>query len=246
MAEAWIEDPHGGFAGRVRSYGHWGRPVLGFPAEGGSAGDYESNGMVAALAPLLDAGRMKLYCVDSDDGSTWSNRNLSLEDRARRHDGYERWVREGVVAHIADDSGGRRDIVTIGTSLGAFHAVNIALRHAHLFPVGIGLSGNYDPALWHAWGERGDASYFHNPVEYVSHLDGDHLDWLRGHVHLVLVVGQGAFEEHPTHAISGTQHLAHLLATKGISHDLDLWGHDVPHDWASWQRQAAHHLPRFC
>ena len=38
MAETWHGDPQGGFAGHVRSYGHWGRPVLAFPAEAGSAG----------------------------------------------------------------------------------------------------------------------------------------------------------------------------------------------------------------
>lgn len=27
---------------------------------------------------------------------------------------------------------------------------------------------------------------------------------------------------------------------------LDLWGHDVPHDWPSWRAQLAHHMPRFC
>jgi esterase/lipase superfamily enzyme len=59
-------------------------------------------------------------------------------------------------------------------------------------------------------------------------------------------VGQGAFEEHPTHALSGAHRLAGVLAEKGIAHDLDVWGHDVPHDWTSWQRQIAHHLPRFC
>ena len=246
MTEAWIEDPHGGFGGHVHSYGHWGRPVLGFPAEAGSAGDFEANGMVSALSPLLDAGRIKLYCVDSDDASTWSNQSLPLEERARRHDGYERWIVHGVVPYIAADSGGRRDILTIGTSLGAFHAVNVALRRADLFGVGIGLSGNYDPSRWNGWGERGDSSYFHNPVEYVTNLGGDHLDWLRGRLHLVLVVGQGAFEEQPTRAQSGSRHLAHLLAAKQISHELDVWGHDVPHDWSSWQRQAAHHLPRFC
>jgi len=31
-----------------------------------------------------------------------------------------------------------------------------------------------------------------------------------------------------------------------IRHELDLWGHDVPHDWPSWRAQIAHHLPRFC
>ena len=35
-------------------------------------------------------------------------------------------------------------------------------------------------------------------------------------------------------------------AEKGIRHELDLWGHDVPHDWPSWRAQFAHHLPRFC
>ncbi|MGZ4335562.1 MAG: esterase family protein, partial [Gaiellaceae bacterium] len=27
--------------------------------------------------------------------------------------------------------------------------------------------------------------------------------------------------------------------------EVDLWGHDVPHDWPSWRRQLEHHLPRF-
>jgi len=149
-----------------------------------------------------------------------------------------------VLPYIGDDSGGRTDAVAIGASMGAFHAANLALRHADRVPVAVCLSGNYDPSMWHAWGERGSAAYFHNPVDYVAHLGGEHLDWLRGHVFLVLVVGQGAFEEHPTRAQSGTRRLADLLAGKGIPHELDVWGHDAAHDWPWWQRQAARHLPR--
>jgi esterase/lipase superfamily enzyme len=40
--------------------------------------------------------------------------------------------------------------------------------------------------------------------------------------------------------------MAKSLAEKGIRHELDLWGYDVPHDWPSWRAQWAHHLPRFC
>jgi esterase/lipase superfamily enzyme len=36
------------------------------------------------------------------------------------------------------------------------------------------------------------------------------------------------------------------LHAKGIRCEVDLWGYDVPHDWPSWRRQLAHHLPRFC
>ena len=59
--------PAVGASGGVLAYGTWGRPVLVFPSEAGKASDFEYNGMVDAVAELLDAGRVKLYCVDSYD-----------------------------------------------------------------------------------------------------------------------------------------------------------------------------------
>lgn len=234
------------FRGQVVVHGHFGRPVLVFPSEAGRAWDFENNGMVDAIRWMVDAGRVKLYCVDSADAFTWSDLSVALEERARRHELYERWVLEDVVPFLREDCAGRSDIVTLGCSLGAFHAANLALRHADLFPQALCLSGSYDPSEWDAWGHRGDAAYFHNPMEYVMNLHGDHLDWLRSAVHLVLVVGQGSWEVDPTRALPSTQRFAAVLSEKGIPHELDVWGYDVPHDWTSWQRQLAHHLPRFC
>jgi esterase/lipase superfamily enzyme len=202
--------------------------------------------MVDGVAELIDGGRVKLYCVDSADGETWSDRSIPLEERARRHDGYEQWILNTVVPWIADDCGGWAEIATVGCSLGAYHAANIALRHAEVFPLAIGLSGNYDPTTWHAWGEQGDATYFHNPMAYVANLHGEHLDWLRSRISLLLVVGQGAWEVDPTGALPSTHAFAARLAAKGIRHELDVWGYDVPHDWPSWRAQLRHHLPRFC
>jgi esterase/lipase superfamily enzyme len=228
------------------AYGHWGRPVLVFPSEQGRAWDFENNGMVGAVADLIDAGRVKLYCVDSADGYSWSDQSVSIEDRARRHGDYESWVLEHAVPWIRNDSGGDVDIATLGCSLGAYHAANFALKRADVFPLALCFSGNYDPTLWNAWGEQGEATYFNNPMAYLANTEGDHLDWLRGRVSLLLVVGQGAWEESPTRSLSGTRAFADLLARKGIQHELDLWGYDVPHDWPSWRAQLAHHLPRFC
>jgi esterase/lipase superfamily enzyme len=214
-----LTSPSSGWRGQVVAYGHWGMPVLVFPSEAGRAWDFENNGMVEALRWLLDAGRLKLYCVDSADSVTWSDRSLPLEERASRHSDYERWVLDQVVPFVHDDCGGLTPITTMGCSLGGFHAANIALRHAHVFPRAVCLSGTYDPSQWHPWGERGDAVYFHNPMDYVAN---------------------------PTRALPSTQAFAATLAAKGIPHDLDVWGHDTPHDWPSWQRQAVQHLPRFC
>jgi esterase/lipase superfamily enzyme len=228
----------------VVSYGHWGRPLIAFPAESGHAREWEEHGMVAALGGLLEAGRVKLYCVDSHDGASWSNRSIPLEDRAREHGHYEAWLLQEVVPHVQHDSH-THEILLAGVSMGAFHAANLALKRADLFPLAIGLSGTYDPSHWHGWGERGEAAYFNNPMDSVAHLHGDHLEWLRGRLSLLLVVGQGQWED-TTGALESTRAFAGLLQSKGLRCELDVWGHDVAHDWPSWRAQIAHHLPRFC
>jgi esterase/lipase superfamily enzyme len=219
--------------------------MLAFPTEQGRAWDFENNGMVGAVAGLLDPGRLKLYCVDSYDAASWSNRDIPVEERARRHGGYEAWILGEVLRWIYQDCGGAAEVMTFGCSMGAFHAANFALKRADLFPLAICLSGNYDPASWHGWGERGTAAYFNNPLDYVGHLHGDHLEWLRRRVSLLLVCGQGQWED-TTGSLQSTKRFAALLAGKGLRYELDLWGHDVPHDWPSWRAQVAHHLPRFC
>jgi esterase/lipase superfamily enzyme len=232
----------------VRVYGDGGppaRPVLVFPTEGRDAGEFERHGMIAALGDLLSAGRVKLYCVDSADHETWSNRGIPLEERARRHGDYETWILDQVVPFVREDCGGAREVVTCGCSLGAYHAANFALKRADLFPLAVCLSGNYDPSTWDGWGERGEAAYFNNPMDYVSHLDGGHLGWLRGRLSVLLVCGQGQWED-TTGALESTRRFAALLRDKGIRCELDLWGHDVAHDWPWWCAQLAHHLPRFC
>ena len=234
-----------GSAGTVIRYGHWGRPALAFPSEGGHATDFENNGMVGAVAGLIDAGRLKLYCVDSYDAASWSDQEIPLEERARRHGRYESWILGDVLPWIHRDCGGPTEVITLGCSMGAYHAANFALKRADLFPLAMCLSGQYDPSSWNGWGERGQETYFNSPLDYVANLDGDHLNWLRDHVSLLLVCGQGQWED-TTGALESTKQFAALLAAKGIKHEADLWGYDVPHDWPSWRAQLAHHMPRFC
>ncbi len=228
------------------AYGSYGRPVLVFPSEAGRAWDFEDNGMVDAVRDLIEVGRVKLYCVDSLDGYSWADNAAPLEERARRHGLYTDWLTKQAVPWIVSDTGGGGELVGLGCSMGGYHALHFALQRADLMPLAIGLSGNYDVNTWRAWGDRGDATYFANPTDYVANLHGDHLDWLRSRLSVLLVCGQGAWEVHPTGALPSTQTMAHLLQDKGIRCELDLRGHDVAHDWPWWQRQLAHHLPRFC
>ena len=208
-------------------FGHWGRPVLVFPSAERTRYEWEEHGMVAAVRDLIDAGRCKLYCVDSWDSGTWWDDWLPLEERARRHEAYERWVLERVDGD---------DVITAGVSMGAYHAANLTLRHPHRFPLAICLSGIYDVAPL-GWGERGDAVYFNNPVDYAGGLDGSPAS-------LQLVVGRGMWED-TTRALESTLRFAAVLRAAGIRHELDVWGEEAPHDWPAWRAQVAKHLPRF-
>ena len=198
--------------------------------------------MIDSIAGLIDGGRVKVYCVDSWDSGSWHDEWLPLEERARRHGAYEEWLLGHVVPLIHADCGGFQDVLATGVSFGAYHAANLALRRADLVPLALCLSGIYDVSSV-GWGDVGDGVYFHNPAAYVAGLGGDHLGWLRSRVRLLLVVGRGAWED-STGALEQTHRFASLLAEKGIPHELDVWGHDSPHDWPAWRAQIAHHLGR--
>ena len=233
-----------GGEGRLIAYGHHGRPVVAFPSQEGRPEDWEDRQMIESVRWLIDEGRVKLYCVDSFDSQSWHDLGIPLEERARRHGLYESWILDEVVPWIHHDCNGPTEIVVTGCSFGAYHSANFTLKRADLFPIAICMSGVYDVSVV-GWGERGDATYFNNPMDYISQAHGEHLDWLRGQANLVLVCGQGQWED-TTGALESTKRFAGVLADKGIRHELDLWGYDVPHDWPSWRDQIAHHLQRFC
>jgi esterase/lipase superfamily enzyme len=228
----------------VLAYGHYGLPVLVLASDSGYAHDFEANGMLGAVSDLVEAGRAKIYCIDSFESGSWRRSDLPREERAREHLRFESFVVDHVAPLIHADCGGPLDVLVAGVSFGAFHAANLTLRRGDLFPRALCMSGSYDLSDL-GWGERGDTFYFNNPIDYVAHLNGDHLEWLRGRVKLTLVVGQGAWEdESASGALSSTRRFAGLLADKGIPHELDVWGHDSAHDWPWWRRQIAYHLPR--
>ena len=212
----------------VHVVGHGGRPVLVFPSAERDRYEWERHGMTDAVRDLIDAGRVTLYCVDSWDSGTWWDAWLPLEERARRHEAYERWVLE-----VAPGD----DVITAGVSMGAYHAANLTLRHPYRFPFALCLSGIYDVARL-GWGERGDSAYFNNPADYVAGLDGSPAS-------LLLVVGRGMWED-TTGALDQTLRFAELLRERGIRHEVDVWGEEAPHDWPAWRAQLAKHLPRFC
>ena len=216
------------------AYGDRGLPVLVFPSSEGKAADYEGFGMIKAVAPLLESGKLRLYCVDSYDSESWYAKHRPPQDRAWRHSLYDDWVMNTAVPAIGRDVGDPGvQLTTTGCSFGAYHAANFALKHPNRFNHALCLSGVYDARF--LLGDYHDEwVYFNNPMEFVAHMSGDLLDEVRENVFISLICGQGNYEER---CLDSTKEFWSLLSSKGIPNYMDLWGHDVAHDWPWWRAQ---------
>lgn len=225
----------------VWCFGHWGAPLVVFPSAAGFAHEWDLQGMVETLAPLIEGGRLKLYCPESNVSQAWTDKEEHPALRVKAHLAYERFVVEDLVPAIRQDCESPNiRCAAAGASLGAFYAANFALKHPHIFYYALCLSGRY-LATHFTQGYSNTDVYFNNPMAYVPNLEGEALQTVRSQTHLTLVCGQGPWEEG---CIEETHALADLLEAKGIPHRRDIWGHDVAHDWNWWRRQAWFHLSR--
>ena len=226
----------------LRVYGHWGAPIIVFPCSRGRYFDYEGMGMIAAIAGFIDAGAVKLYCVDSIDAESWYDFGKSPAERNARHDAYDRYVMDEVVPFIRDHC--RQPdvrVMTNGCSMGAYHAVNFFFRHPDALAGCIALSGLYRldrPEFGLSAAEIPDV-YYNSPVHYLAEMDDPwyHEQYRRSRV--IVCAGQGPWEEE---AVEDTRALEAIFREKGIAAWVDFWGHDVNHDWPWWFKQMNYFL----
>jgi esterase/lipase superfamily enzyme len=220
-------------------YGHFGPPLVVFPSASGMAHEWDSHGMVEALGDWLEAGKLKLYCTESNVAEAWTRKQEHPALRIKRHQAFENYVVSELVDYIREDCGSEDiPLAASGTSLGALYAANFALKFPAVFRYALCLSGRYD-VNWLTDGFSNEDIYFNNPMAYVAQLNGEHLDRVRDQTHLTLVCGQGQWEDGN---IEETHAFADLLDSKGISHKRDLWGREVSHEWVWWRRQARFHI----
>ena len=224
----------------IVTYGYAGKPVLLFPTAAADFLENERFWLVKAVEPLIAAGRLRLFSIDSINKLAWMDRQLPVKESARRQALYSRYVEDEVVPFIRQVDGfdAARPLTT-GASFGCFHAANAFFRRPDLFGGVIGMSGFYDLNRSYFKGYSDDNCYFNNPMWYVAKMEGRALDLLRNDSRIVLVAGQGAYE-----APDATRDFHNLLDAKGVGHIFDLWGHDVNHDWPWWRKMLPHYLER--
>ncbi len=219
-------------------YGYSGYAVLLFPTAAEDFLEYERNHLIDSIGEFLAKGVIKAFSINSINNESWLNTNLHPADRAIRHQQFNKYVTDEVVPFIKTHCKGKVPIVTSGASLGAFHSANTFFRRPDLFAGVIAMSGSYDIKAY-SDGYYDDNCYFNSPVDYLPNLtDKKILKQLKSK-QIIISSGQGDYE-----APEESQRLSDILNSKGIKHWLDIWGHDVVHDWPTWRQMLPYYLSR--
>lgn len=222
----------------IVQYGHWGHALLMLPTAQADFLEHERFGLIGSMAKLLHDGKVRIFSINSINNVAWMNHGVSMRERSNRQAGYSAYIEWEVVPYIREclKNGSARIGIT-GASFGAFHAGNQFFRRPDLFDTLIGMSGFYDLS-WVLNGYSDENVYFNNPMWYVENLhDGHTYDLLRHHSQIHLITGQGAWE-----VPNASRRFSALLHKKGVPHNLDLWGHDVPHDWPTWRKMLPYYV----
>ncbi len=233
-----LDSPDLGRRVHLWTFGEVGRPLVVFPSNAGVAHEWEKGGMIDALAPLLAAGRVKIYCPETNVSKSFSGKG-GVRWRMAHHAAYERFVMGTLVPFIREDTRTPHARMTAtGCSVGALYSALFVLKHPETFARALCLSGRYRTSGFFG-GQSSDDVYLSDPLAFVPNLRGAALERVRRHAHLTLVVGRGAHEDG---CIPETLEMGALLHKKRIPSFLGLWGEDSSHTYPWWQKQARHYL----
>ncbi len=200
-------------------FGHAGSPVLLFPTRMGRFYDYENWGVIKALEEKIVSGKNQLYCLDSIDAESFYCKSIPPTDRIYRYTLFEKYLLEEVIPFIKQQN--KNELISAGCSLGAYHAVNIAFRHPHLFKKTIGISGRYDLTIQVKHfdnlfeGYLDDTVYSNMPALYIPNFSSKEKISLQN-LDIILVVGKEDL------FVKNNLQLSESLRKKNIPHQLHL------------------------
>jgi esterase/lipase superfamily enzyme len=221
----------------IAVYGHHGPALLMFPTAAADYLEYERFLMMDVLADVINKGKFKVFSINSINAESWLNRNMHPRHKSIRHKQFNEYVVNEVVPFIHSHARSLTPIITTGASLGALHAANNFFRRPDIFAGTIAMSGVYDLSSY-TDDYFDEDCYFNSPEHYLRNLNDDYfLPRLRACQHIHILTGSGAYE-----APNASRRFSALLSAKGIPHELDIWGADMPHDWTTWRDMLPYYL----
>ncbi|MDB4297714.1 alpha/beta hydrolase-fold protein [Flavobacteriaceae bacterium] len=217
-------------------FGHAGAKVLFFPPRMGRFYDYENWRVIKALEHKINAGQIQLFCVDSIDLETFYCNWAHPGHKIYRHHQYEQYILNEVfpLMHLVNSN---PNVISAGCSLGAYHAVNIAMKHPYLFCKVVGMSGRYDLTVSKGCfndlldGYHDEYVYYNMPNQYLKNLNNSSYISAINNMDVVLAIGKEDTFLYSNHKLKS------ILDEKGISYQYYEWNEEA-HRARYWRQMV--------
>jgi esterase/lipase superfamily enzyme len=154
----------------IASYGHFGFALLLIPTAAADYLEYERFNLIETLQPMIDAGKLKVFSINSINTESWMNDSMLPEHKAIRQNQFNDYVFNEVIPYIKTHSSNDTMVFTCGASFGALHAMNLFLKRPDMINGVISMSGVYDLTEY-TKGYWDDQVYFNSPQHYVPNLN---------------------------------------------------------------------------
>ena len=128
----------------VATYGEFGFALLLIPTAAADYLEYERFQLIDSLAPFINAGKLKVFSIDSINKESWLNNEMYPPHKAIRQNEFNNYVYNEVIPFIRNNTSNNTFIYTCGASFGALHAMNLFLKKPDLINGVISMSGVYD------------------------------------------------------------------------------------------------------
>ncbi len=218
-------------------YGHYGFSLLLLPTAAADYLEYERFLMIDVISKYINEGKVKVFSINSINNESWLNSHMHPRHKAIRHAQYNEYVFNEVVPFIRHKTSGDTPIILSGASLGALHSANLFFKRPDLFAGVIAMSGNYDLSTY-TKGYHDEDVYFNSPMQYLPNLNDQYwLTHMRNNKRIHILTGSGNYE-----TPEASKRFSAVLQAKGIPHELDIWGYDMPHDWPTWRAMLPYYL----
>lgn len=214
----------------IVSYGHYGFALLLIPTAAADYLEYERFQLIDALSPFINAGKIRVFSINSMNNESWMNQEMIPEHKAIRQNQFNDYVFNEVIPFIRNHTSQETMIYTCGASFGALHAMNLFLKRPDIINGVISMSGVYNLTEY-TKGFFDEQVYYNSPEHYLPNLTDDwYLNKIRASHHIHIYTGSGAHEDP-----NAARRFASILYNKGINYELDVWGEDIAHDWPTWR-----------
>jgi esterase/lipase superfamily enzyme len=203
-------------------FGYGGRAVLFFPTRMARFYDYENWKIIDTLKDQINNGELQIFCVDSIDAESFYNHYLHPAGRITRHLQYEQYILKEVIP-LMHSKNNSHYVEVAGCSMGAYHAINLAMKYPTLFNKIVGMSGRYDLTIQLQDfkdlfdGYHDENIYFNTPLQFIANLHDHHILNSLSNIEIILAIG----ETDPF--ILNNQQFSQLLCCKGVHNQLHIW-----------------------